>query len=517
MHQRLPFDNPCNDVACFVVTTLGFKRLQCLRLINSKRVTDAGVSTLASGDSNFVKGLLSFTISWCFNDINNGLAQVYHACSSSLVYILLSLLLFLSFLTMHLNNVSTLCYVNQIVHEPFAQLFAKSAKLRKLQLRACTQLRDSTIHVIARNCCSTLTKVAITKCPDITEAPIIALIQGIGSTLNHLDLAKSMQSASSDQSKVAAVIAAIAEYAPNIQYLDLSGWTGLTDDCLLQQHDTQEDNTVQNKDKEREIEKEKEKEKENEAVVQAPAYTLTTAAVQQGDDALSSSSSQVCFIARCYCLTTLRLKRCKQLTDRCLVPLFRSQQQRNPTPLNNSGSTSTSSDDSRGSIRGLREVNLKECGLITDATVIALANSSPELKRLSLHNCQLLTDDSIAALSSCCTRIKSLKFSHLRNLKNPAFGFPKLRRLQLSHNTIPNETLKRILCEATNLEALLLEATKVDDVAMERISAVCQGLRKLQLDECPAISHPRLSLPNVTKLVRNRNNYNTLLAYNQMI
>lgn len=104
-------------------------------------------------------------------------------------------------------------------------------------------------------------------------------------------------------------------------------------------------------------------------------------------------------------------------------------------------------------------MDLEECILITDSTLIQLSIHCPKLQALSLSHCELITDDGILHLS------------------NSSCGHERLRVLELDNCLL------------------------VTDVALEHLEH-CRGLERLELYDCQQVTRAgikrmRAQLPNV--------------------
>jgi len=56
----------------------------------------------------------------------------------------------------------------------------------------------------------------------------------------------------------------------------------------------------------------------------------------------------------------------------------------------------------------LKSMDLEDCELITDVSIIAIVEGCPQLKSVNLTRCSLLTDVSVGALAVCRPRLESV-------------------------------------------------------------------------------------------------------------
>jgi hypothetical protein len=161
---------------------------------------------------------------------------------------------------------------------------------------------------------------------------------------------------------------------------------------------------------------------------------------------LDASVAALDLLAHCPNLQILNISGHATLTDEALIALVKHK----------SGSSSSSSSSSSGLPSNLRILNLAQCPSITDASIIATAESCAHLRELYLTEVGV-TDAALRALadSRCRTKLKLLCLMRNRSVTDNAVehvvrSCPFMQTIRLAHSSISGETV-RFLRRTTNV------------------------------------------------------------------
>lgn len=164
--------------------------------------------------------------------------------------------------------------------------------------------------------------------------------------------------------------------------------------------------------------------------------------------------------------------------------------------------------------RGLRQVNISDCGSISDDGAITLATLP--LEDLNVSSCPHITDELIQYLVQYCSSLRSLDVSSNVRVTDEVVGclhhLPNLTSLSLAGCVrVKNGAIMRLAQHAPFLQHLDLSATKlINEAAIFYLARHCHSLQSLVLQECPRLKNMAAAAyfdefrPNVA-LVADRN------------
>ena len=167
----------------------------------------------------------------------------------------------------------------------------------------------------------------------------------------------------------------------------------------------------------------------------------------------------------CPNLTSLNLQNCGGLTDAAVIalaqgcPKLLSLNLRNCSRITSRGIMALTQGCSQ-----LLSLNLQGCGKIMDAAVIALSQGCPQLSSLTLNWCIRITDAAVIALSQGCPRLSFLDLTFCQELTDEsvialAQGCPELATLSLYACYHVTYAAVIALAECQKLEKLDLQHT----------------------------------------------------------
>ncbi|EGW04706.1 F-box/LRR-repeat protein 2 [Cricetulus griseus] len=246
--------------------------------------------------------------------------------------------------------------------------------LRKLSLRGCIGVGDSSLKTFAQNC-RNIEHLNLNGCTKITDSTCYSLGR-FCSKLKHLDLTSCVSVTNSS-------LKGISDGCRNLEYLNLSWCDQITKDGI-------------------------------EALVRGcrglKALLLRGCTQRITDDGVV----QIC--RGCHRLQALCLSGCSNLTDASLTalglncPRLQILEAARCSHLTDAGFTLLARN-----CHDLEKMDLEECVLITDSTLIQLSIHCPKLQALSLSHCELITDEGILHLSSSTCGHERLRVLELDN------------------------------------------------------------------------------------------------------
>uniref|UniRef100_A0A2I3SVA4 F-box/LRR-repeat protein 2 n=1 Tax=Pan troglodytes TaxID=9598 RepID=A0A2I3SVA4_PANTR len=281
--------------------------------------------------------------------------------------------------------------------------------LRKLSLRGCIGVGDSSLKTFAQNC-RNIEHLNLNGCTKITDSTCYSLSR-FCSKLKHLDLTSCVSITNSS-------LKGISEGCRNLEYLNLSWCDQITKDGI-------------------------------EALVRGCRglkALLLRGCTQLEDEALKHIQNY------CHELVSLNLQSCSRITDEALglnCPRLQILEAARCSHLTDAGFTLLARN-----CHELEKMDLEECILITDSTLIQLSIHCPKLQALSLSHCELITDDGILHLS------------------NSTCGHERLRVLELDNCLLITDVALEHLENCRGLERLeLYDCQQVTRAGIKRMRA----------------------------------------------
>ncbi|XP_039109675.1 F-box/LRR-repeat protein 2 isoform X1 [Hyaena hyaena] len=360
--------------------------------------------------------------------------------------------------------------------------------LRKLSLRGCIGVGDSSLKTFAQNC-RNIEHLNLNGCTKITDSTCYSLSR-FCSKLKHLDLTSCVSITNSS-------LKGISEGCRGLEYLNLSWCDQITKDgvealvrgcrglkALLLRGCTQlEDEALKH--------------------IQNYCHELVSLNLQSCSRVTDEGVVHIC--RGCHRLQALCLSGCSNLTDASLTALAlncpRLQGQLSSGLFQKQGCVSRIK--SRVCIMKYvflwltshclflpcaaypRILEAARCSHLTDAGFTLLARNCHDLEKMDLEECILITDSTLAQLSVHCPKLQALSLSHCELITDDGI-------LHLSNSTCGHERL-RVL----ELDNCLL----ITDVALEHLEN-CRGLERLELYDCQQVTRAgikrmRAQLPHV--------------------
>lgn len=196
-------------------------------------------------------------------------------------------------------------------------------------------------------------------------------------------------------------------------------------------------------------------------------------------------------------LVSLNLKECPLLTDTGVRNLFSGAEEARKQRIKAatcSGDNDNDDDENNGT--SLTTLNLKNCALISDASIAVVSHHCPHLVKLNVKGLRKLSDQSVMHLGKSCPHLASLKLSR-RYISTQSFQvIGKLLRQLDALDVSERQDLESPLCilqltasRATatplhqSLRQLNLSATNVCDVGVSMIAVHCRQLEWLNLSK----------------------------------
>ncbi|KAF4521328.1 hypothetical protein B566_EDAN002333 [Ephemera danica] len=246
--------------------------------------------------------------------------------------------------------------------------------LKKLSLRGCQSVVDSSLRTFAQHTCQSLSRscsklqhLNLNSCSSITDVSLKALSDGCPQMM-HINISWCVDALARGCPKLRTFISkgctqindravsSLANFCTNLEVINLHGCHNLTDDAVQQLAEN------------------------------CPRLRYLCLS---GCSHLTDTSLQM-LAQHCQSLSTLEVAGCSQFTDTGFHALAKS-------------------------CRLLEKMDLEECVLITDSTLFNLAMGCPRLEKLSLSHCELITDDGIRHLSTSPCAAESLTVLELDN------------------------------------------------------------------------------------------------------
>lgn len=132
----------------------------------------------------------------------------------------------------------------------------------------------------------------------------------------------------------------------------------------------------------------------------------------------------------------------------------------------------------------LRFLNINECGLISDASLVPLVAVNPELRLVSLRNVNKITNKVLLALGANCPDLVSLNLFRCENISNKGLdalkGCPRLQCLNLSGlNKLDEKPLVTITNNCRGLS--MLNVTGISAITVNGLNSLIHGMDKVEL------------------------------------
>ncbi|MXQ89008.1 hypothetical protein E5288_WYG019989 [Bos mutus] len=301
--------------------------------------------------------------------------------------------------------------------------------LRKLSLRGCIGVGDSSLKTFAQNC-RNIEHLNLNGCTKITDSTCYSLSR-FCSKLKHLDLTSCVSITNSS-------LKGISEGCRHLEYLNLSWCDQITKDGV-------------------------------EALVRGCRglrALLLRGCTQLEDEALKHIQNY------CHELVSLNLQSCSRVTDDGVVQLCRGCPRLQALCLSGCGSLTDASLTALAlNCPRLQILEAARCSHLTDAGFTLLARNCHDLEKMDLEECILITDRTLTQLSIHCPKLQALSLSHCELITDDGI-------LHLSNSPCGHERL-RVL----ELDNCLL----ITDVALEHLEH-CRGLERLELYDCQQVT-----------------------------
>ncbi|XP_070633424.1 F-box/LRR-repeat protein 2 isoform X1 [Bos indicus] len=238
--------------------------------------------------------------------------------------------------------------------------------LRKLSLRGCIGVGDSSLKTFAQNC-RNIEHLNLNGCTKITDSTCYSLSR-FCSKLKHLDLTSCVSITNSS-------LKGISEGCRHLEYLNLSWCDQITKDGV-------------------------------EALVRGCRglrALLLRGCTQLEDEALKHIQNY------CHELVSLNLQSCSRVTDDGVVQLCRGCPRLQALCLSGCGSLTDASLTALAlNCPRLQILEAARCSHLTDAGFTLLARNCHDLEKMDLEECILITDRTLTQLSIHCPKLQAL-------------------------------------------------------------------------------------------------------------
>ncbi|XDB62628.1 hypothetical protein AB1E18_015971 [Capra hircus] len=238
--------------------------------------------------------------------------------------------------------------------------------LRKLSLRGCIGVGDSSLKTFAQNC-RNIEHLNLNGCTKITDSTCYSLSR-FCSKLKHLDLTSCVSITNSS-------LKGISEGCRHLEYLNLSWCDQITKDGV-------------------------------EALVRGCRglrALLLRGCTQLEDEALKHIQNY------CHELVSLNLQSCSRVTDDGVVQLCRGCPRLQALCLSGCGSLTDASLTALAlNCPRLQILEAARCSHLTDAGFTLLARNCHDLEKMDLEECVLITDRTLTQLSIHCPKLQAL-------------------------------------------------------------------------------------------------------------
>jgi len=220
-----------------------------------------------------------------------------------------------------------------------------------------------------------------------------------------------------------------------------------------------------------------------------------------------------------YCpnIKVLSLNACEEVTDAGLLHLVRSKKTvcRNLRRLSLSKcrrvTDASIADMARQAGENLKSLVLENCHLISDITVLSLAQHCPNLEVLDLSSCERIGDDAVKNLMLGCRKLQSVSFEELTNLTEEGICALtlacRLKTLRLGYcKGLTNDCLESIAASCPDIVSLDLSYCNNPSFTIEGLQAVIGRweelsvltLRGVNNYTTQSLAHPNLQTLNLS-------------------
>ncbi|XP_042091719.1 F-box/LRR-repeat protein 2 isoform X1 [Ovis aries] len=353
--------------------------------------------------------------------------------------------------------------------------------LRKLSLRGCIGVGDSSLKTFAQNC-RNIEHLNLNGCTKITDSTCYSLSR-FCSKLKHLDLTSCVSITNSS-------LKGISEGCRHLEYLNLSWCDQITKDGV-------------------------------EALVRGCRglrALLLRGCTQLEDEALKHIQNY------CHELVSLNLQSCSRVTDDGVVQLCRGCPRLQALCLSGCGSLTDASLTALAlNCPRLQILEAARCSHLTDAGFTLLARNCHDLEKMDLEECVLITDRTLTQLSIHCPKLQaliprldpsSLPGGHhghpILPARKPRCGalqkhaVCRAAQMSLSHCELITDDgilhLSNSPCGHERLRVLELDnCLLITDVALEHLEH-CRGLERLELYDCQQVTRAGIKRMRVESL-----------------
>jgi tRNA U38,U39,U40 pseudouridine synthase TruA len=193
-------------------------------------------------------------------------------------------------------------------------------------------------------------------------------------------------------------------------------------------------------------------------------------------------------LSQCAQLQSLNLTNCDKITDAGVTALSHFTQLQSLN-LSFCSKITDAGVAALSQCTQLQSLNLTYCNEITDAGVTALSRST-QLQSLNLYSCEKITDASVTALSQC-TQLQSLNLTYCKITDAGVTALSQCTQLQslnLSSCSKITDACVTALSQCTQLQSVnLFNCSEITDAGVTALSQ-CTQLQSLNLYDCKEIT-----------------------------
>uniref|UniRef100_A0A4W3JC75 F-box/LRR-repeat protein 2 n=1 Tax=Callorhinchus milii TaxID=7868 RepID=A0A4W3JC75_CALMI len=143
----------------------------------------------------------------------------------------------------------------------------------------------------------------------------------------------------------------------------------------------------------------------------------------------------------------------------------------------------------------LRQLSLRGCLSIGDASLKTFAQNCKNIEHLNLNGCTKINDSTCISLSKFCTKLRHLDLTSCVSITNNSLkalsdGNPNLEHLNISWcDQVTKDGIEALVRGCNGLKAMLLRGcTQLDDESLKHIQLYCPELVTLNLQACSQIT-----------------------------
>jgi hypothetical protein len=129
---------------------------------------------------------------------------------------------------------------------------------------------------------------------------------------------------------------------------------------------------------------------------------------------------------------------------------------------------------------------------VTDAAIIQLCRSIPQVGNLNLNRCSQLSADALLAVADSCTLLKVLNVGSIPEagsvLPRIAQQCRELTTLAIANSKVKDDGVQEIARSCHKLSSLYLAGATVDDTTIVSLVQRCKYLKYISLEQCEKVS-----------------------------